>query len=59
MIRVDRNGEALIWYVTQIDESIHTGENGHERVWKHGKINLNTRRGEGPCQECESMKIER
>ena len=40
---------------TKIDESMQAGETGHERVWKDVKTNLNTRRGEGPCQECERM----
>ena len=49
-------GLCVAQHVTQIDESIHTGEDGHERVWKQVKTNLNTRRGEGRCQECERMK---
>ena len=41
---------------TQHDETMQAGELGHERTRKDAKTNLVTRRGKGPCQECERIE---
>ena len=47
-------------YVTQIDESIQCRENGHERVWKHVKTNLNYPKERGSLPRMrEDGKFER